>query len=526
LLLKTTRLALLALATMNVSSAQGKNSNSQHAPGIASISICSPTGTGDQGFCPSGTFDTQQSVLGPGGVPVNSISSGLGVGAAPDEHSTVFSPGTLGPNQDYLFFLASGEGGHAFIGVSVLSGGSGPDENGQWTLDFSYNDGYGSYPGGFGPVFNPSTRGDFCPIVKDHIAAHQDQTFDMHYAASGSVVIDPTGAPGSLLMVYEGTNACIGNPGGPIFGNNDDYLSLAIATSLDYGKKWPTYRGTPDFDFVQMPDVNKTEAPNAPIGALGADVCMGNDCTTTPPASYGRYPVVTPPTSLASLMEAGQPLNSKFGEQEISGFVDDVGGNPNPYLYINSGDVRVARAQLNGGTAPLSFLRWDGASFASVGLGGVEVSVLPAAAFENCGAPAQSQFGSSISYVDSTQQYLLTFVCVSPGDPALGQIPGSHFGAAWFYSTSYDLSDQSQWSAPREVEGSWNFFDPTGGCADYNGWYPTFVSLDKNPGHLSMNGYVFYLSGCQGGATPGATPPARQFSSRAFRITREVPPGQ
>ena len=44
---------------------------------------------------------------------------------------------------------------------------------------------------------------------------------------------------------------------------------------------------------------------------------------------------------------------------EISGFVDDVGGNPDPYLYIYSGDVRVARAQLNGGRAPLSFLKWD-----------------------------------------------------------------------------------------------------------------------------------------------------------------------
>ena len=270
-----------------------------------------------------------------------------------------------------------------------------------------------------------------------------------------------------------------------------------------------------------MPDVNKTEGPNAPMGALGANVCIGNDCTTAPPASYGRYPVVTPTTSLASLM-GGQPLTAKFGEQEISGFVDDVGGNPNPYLYINSGDVRVARAQLNGGTAPLSFLKWNGTSFASPGLGGVETSVLPSGAFENCGAPEQSQFGSSISYVDSTQQYLLTFVCVSPGDPALGEIASSPRGAAWFFSTSYDLSDQSQWSTPSEVEGSWNIFDTTGGCPDYNGWYPTLMSPDKNPGHLSMNGYVFYLWGCQGGGTPGETP-GRQFSSRAFRITRALP---
>ena len=36
-------------------------------------------------------------------------------------------------------------------------------------------------------------------------------------------------------MVYEGTNACVGNAGGPVSSNTDDYISLAIATSSDYG---------------------------------------------------------------------------------------------------------------------------------------------------------------------------------------------------------------------------------------------------------------------------------------------------
>jgi hypothetical protein len=218
-------------------------------------------------------------------------------------------------------------------------------------------------------------------------------------------------------------------------------------------------------------------------------------------------------------MAAGQPLANKFGEQEISGFVDDVGGNRMPYLYANSGDVRVARAPLNGGTAPLTFFKWDGTGFNSAGIGGVEVSVLPPGNFENCEASTQARFGSSISYVDSTQQYLLTFVCVSTGDPALGEVAHAQHGAAWFYSTSYDLSDQTSWTVPREIEGSWSPFDPTAPCADYNGWYPSFMSLDKSPGHLSMTGYVFYLSGCQGGGTPGG----RRFSSRAFHLTRTVP---
>jgi hypothetical protein len=92
-----------------------------------------------------------------------------------------------------------------------------------------------------------------------------------------------------------------------------------------------------------------------PMGAIGSDVCMGNNCTPTPPASYGRYAVITPSTSLASLMAAGKPLTAKFGEQEIAGFVDDVSGTPNPYVYATYNMVLMGRAQLNGGSAPLSF---------------------------------------------------------------------------------------------------------------------------------------------------------------------------
>lgn len=494
-------------------------------PAIVSISVCSPTGAGGQGSCPNGTFDTHQLVLGPGGSPVN--KSGLGVEPAPDEHSSVFAPGTLGTNHEYLFFLSSTVGHNPGIGVAVLSGGSGPDKNGQWTLDYPRTDGYASYAGGFGQVFNIPSRADSCPAVPDGNPAHQDQTFDLHYASAGSVIKDPTGAPGALLMIYEGTNACIGNAGGPILGDNDDYLSLAIATSLDYGRSWPTYRGTPAFNFVALPGINQTQGPDAPMGALGKNVCMGNDCASMPPASYGRYPVVTPPTSLASLMAAAKPLTAKFGEQEISGFVDDIAGNAAPYLYVNWGAARIARARLNGGSAPLTFLKWDGQAFASPGLGGAEMSVLPGGRFENCEALSQAQFGSSISYVEDTQQYLLTFVCVSAGDPALGQRPGAARGAAWFYATSYDLSDQTGWTVPREIAGSWDEFDLSGGCSDYKGYYPTFVSPGRNVSHLALTGYVFYLWGCQGGGGPeGGTPGGRRFSSRAFTITTASPVSQ
>jgi len=475
-------------------------------------------------------FDTHQLVLGPKGGSVN--ASGLGVGPVPDEHSSVFAPGTLGANHDYLFFLATGEGGHAHIGVSVLSGGSGPDQNGQWTLRFPRADGYGFYGvDGFGPVFNPATKGSICPATPNNLATEQDQTFDMHYAASGSIVKDLTAPPGSTLMVYEGTNACIGNKGGDIFGDNDDYISLGIATSLDYGKTWPTYRGNSTFDYVPLPNVNQSQAPHKPMGAWGADVCMGNcpgsSPILTPPDSYGRYTVVTPTTSLDTLMKAGAALTSKYGEQEISGFVDDAAPGSRRYLYANFGNVRVARAALDGGSTRLTFKKWDGQGFNSPGIGGEEASVLPSGTFENCEAPSQNQFGSSISYVEQTQQYLLTLVCISTGDPQLGSNqPGAKRGGAWFWSSSYDLSDQTQWSLPQEIEGSWSEFDdapaaspsPTASpspCGDYKGYYPTFMSLGKGAGHLSLDGHVFYLWGCQGGGTPGG----RQFSSRAFTIT-------
>jgi uncharacterized protein (TIGR03437 family) len=482
-------------------------------PAIQSISICSPTGSAGMASCPSGTFDTQQIVLGASG---SSINRTAGFGPVPDEHSSVFAPEMLGTNQDYLFFLATNTLGHGSIGLTVLSGGAGPGKNGQWVLDIPKADGYGSYPSGFGQVFTTAMAPSVCPTVPDGNPAHQDQTFDSHYASAGSVMLDPTGGPGSLLMIYEGVNSCIGTTGGSVPSNTNDYISLAVATSVDYGKSWPTYRGTPTFNFVPLPDTNPTQAPNAPMGAMGKNVCMGNDCATTPPANYGRYLAITPTTSLASLMAAGKQLTAKFGEQEIAGFVDDVSGAAPPYVYATFGNVKEGRARLNGGSAPLSFQKWDGSGFNAAGIGGAEATVVPNGAFENCEAPAQNQFGSSISYVEDTQQYLLTFLCISSQDPALGMGGTGNKGAAWFYSTSYSLADPAQWSAPREIAGSWSNFDTSGGCLSYNGFYPTFMSLSKKPAHLSTSGYVFYLWGCQGVGTPG---PGRQFASRQFTIT-------
>jgi len=496
-----------------------------HPPAIASISICSPTGVGGQASCPSGTFDTHQIVVGPDGTSsVNHFISGIS-----DEHASVFAPGTLDHNSDYLFFVASLTPLHGDIGLVVLSGGSGPNKSGQWMMDFASADGYGNYAGGSGQVFL-SPSGVHCPTVADGNPAHQDQTFDLNYAAPGSVVVDPTVPAGNLLMVYEGTIICFGQIGGT--RSDNFYSTVGVATSRDYGHTWPTYRGTSTFSFVPLPGQSSSQGPNEPFGALGGATCIGSDCTSTPPANYGRYAVLSSSVSVAAAMATGQQLPSSMGDAEMSAFLDDA-TLPAHYVYstynFNAGggslldprqpnpDLMIARAQLNGGTAPLTFFKWNGQAFGAAGMGGIDAGIFPSGSFQNCEAPAQARYGSSINYVDDTHQYLLTFVCDSPGDPALGKASGSGRGGAWFYSTSYDVSDPRQWSPPNEITGSWAQFDMSGGCADYKGWYPTLMSLGKKPGHLSSSGgYIFYLWGCQTGGTPS---PGRQYSSRTFNVT-------
>ena len=517
-------------ATAQQSRAGSLRDAAVHPPGITSISVCSPAGSGGAGSspagtCPAGSQDTHQLVLGPDGSSINKFVNG----GISDEHSSVFSPGTLQNSGDYLFFVATRSSLNSDTGLLVLSGGSGPNQNGQWTFDFPNADGYGSYPAGFGQIFL-SAVGRGCPSVADGNPVHQDQTFDLNYAAPGSVVKDPTAPPGSLLMIYEGTNTCFGTTGGP--RSNNFFSTVGIATSSDYGRNWPTYRGKSGFTFVPLPEQNTSQGPESPMGALGEAACAGIDCTTSPASSYGRYPVLSPSLSIATAMATGKPLPSSMGDAELSGFVDDAATGPAQFIYVvynyNAGagvladpnepnpDLMIARAQLNGGNAPLTFMKWNGKSFSAAGLGGIDSPIFPTGSFQTCRAAGQGRFGASISYVEDTQQYLLMFVCDSPGDPAAGQVIPTQRGGAWFYSTSYDLSDPGQWSQPQEIIGSWSPFDSNGGCAEYKGWYPTLMSPNKQPGHLTTTGYVFYLWGCQTADTPL---PGRRFSSRAFALT-------
>lgn len=508
-----------------------------HPHQIAGISVCSSAGTTASLSCDPGTQDTQQLVLAPDGGSINDYG---GFGGLSDEHASVFPPGALQGNSDYLFFLASRTSLNSDTGLVALSGGPGPSASGQWTFDYASADNYGYYllftPAAFGQLFLPPL-GQQCPAAPGNDATQQDQTFDLNYAAPGSVMKDPTSPPGSLLMIYEGVNKCSGIVSGPTSGAGA-YIVDAVATSIDYGHSWPTYRGNPPlFDFVSMPGQNTSQAPNKPDGALGDEVCMGNDCTTVPPASYGRYPILSPPVSLNDVMQTGSTTGGDMGEGEPAAFVDDAAPGPQTFVYLVHGyspggfgdpslpggrqsDLTIARAQLNGGAARLQFLKWNGQEFVTPGQGGSEVQIFPDGNYENCGTTQQSRHMASLYYVQETQQYLMLFVCDSPTDPnARTPASGRATGAAWFYSTSYDLSDAAQWATPLEVSGSWTAFTNTSGknaCPIYQGWYPTLMSLHRAAGRLSLEGYAFYLWGCQGSNTP---PPGRRYASRAFTIS-------
>jgi hypothetical protein len=564
---------VMAVCASSALAQQDRDDDSQRKS-IISISVCS-LGAHDRddasstqtGSCPHGSIDTAMSVLVPDGSVVNGSYGGLSTLA--DEHSTILPPDTIPHHRDYLLFVASRTNLQPDAsGVVVLTGGSGPNADGQWTLDFARD--FGLYqPGNLagqqnGQTFLSAMDHLSCPTVRD--PAHQDQTFDLNYADPGTVVVDPTSwenrRSGNLLMIYEGTNRCIGIAKGKNLGNNF-YSTIGVATSFDGGHTWPTYRS--NWLSPGLPSVNPTVGPADPLGAFGASVCIGNDCSTNPPADYGRYAVLSPPVTVAeAMMKSPGGLTGTVGDSEPSAFVGDVKTDRDgtdhdkadrddfPYLYVVHnyapgpfpedpplppnliGDLTIARAQLNGGSTPLQFKKWYQGAFNEPGLGndggGRESQIFPgidSSLFGSCLAPDQARAMGSISYVEETQEYLLTFVCSSPADPDITPTDpgGIQAGAAWFYSTidatRFDLSHQEQWSRPREIVGSWGAFTGSKqapGCfRNFNGWYPSLMSLNEKPGYLGTHGYVFYMQGCTDNDTPGG----RVFSTRAFTISTD-----
>lgn len=361
--------------------------------------------------------------------PVNVINAYGGLATLADEHSTIFPPGTLpGHDHDYLFFVPTTTALNTNTnGLVVLTGGSGPNEHGQWTLDFASDydhspvtpvDGVTN-----GQIFISPFQRQLCPkITRQH---PQDTTFDLNYANGGSVIIDPTNWGSTrLLMIYEGTTLCINVNGGMTTNAaNSFYSTLGVATSEGYGKVWPAYRA----HLTDLPGQSTKWGPAAPEGgAFGSLVCGSNDCSGTPSPNFGRYPVLSPPYSIGDAVASAQPLSENVADSAPSAFVDDVHPWSGPYVYTvqnylcpadialchtsapnDVGIITVARARLNGG-APLSFEKWYNGSFRSNGIGGDESPIFPEelnatpADFSACRAASQVQSMGSINYVEET----------------------------------------------------------------------------------------------------------------------------
>ena len=240
-------------------------------------------------------------VLGPDGRSINSYG---GLATLADEHSTIFPPKTLpGHPHDYLFFVPAETSSDSYTSGLVVLSSNGPNSNGSWELH--YASGYGDYPGGKGQIFISPVRRTACPPANS--ASSNDPTFDLNYANPGSVLVDPTDrGPREVFMVYEGTNRCIGNTGKKTENaTNHFYVATGLATSTDYGQYWPVYRP----DFTELPGQSTKVGPDAPVGAFGEGVCIGNNCSLSSPISpnYGRYPVVTPSYSPQEAITAAWP---------------------------------------------------------------------------------------------------------------------------------------------------------------------------------------------------------------------------
>jgi hypothetical protein len=546
-----------------------------------------PFGPGIRHLIQGISVSNEQIVLGPGGVSINSCN-GCDLESLSDEHSTIFPPGTFQRHpHDYLLFAAP-------KGVIVLTGGVGPDSKGQWTLDYARD--YGRWwpnnpPGSKnGAVFKKAGAHIHCPEAPQHDATKQDPTFDLNYALPGSLVIDPTieknAEPGNLLMIYEGTNRCMGTADYHQPGNF--YATIGIATSDDDGHTWPAYV-TGFTPFTQEEPDPPYSGPRAPDGAWGSQVCKGGLVCHPEPASnstYGRYAVLSEPVTVSDVMADARNFDRDYTEHGVgdaapNAFVDTAHSEHGTYLYvIFMGDpgfnlegclsvsypgtergLTIARARLNGGKDRLEFMKWYGPHVAygnpagsfelthsmplpdpnrplhcptdvairrtNAGLGkdggGLGSPIFPldpkgapgTESFKHCLATGQSQTDPQISYVPATAEYLLTFVCTSPRDPLHPHQPlSTPEGAAWFYSTidatRYNLSHQDEWSTPEQIVGSWGEISTD---RNYNGWYPSFMSLKFPSGMLGTSGYVFYLNG------PVNSPNNRQYTTRQFTIT-------
>ena len=337
-------------------------------------------------------------------------------------------------------------------------------------------------------------------------------------------------------MIYEGTNRCIGIAGG-LNGPNNFFSTTGVATSIDNGVTWATYAA----DAVPLPS-QSTVGPHAPIGAFGNAVCIGSDCLTPRPTNYGRYPAIGPPIPISTLIARLGPKNlpSNVGDSQPAAFIDDVrpdGADEDnlflpderaralPYLYVvnvyNPGkrelgnpqlpnvnfDLVVARAQLNGGTAPLQFDAWfDGAFHAGAGFGPSSRYQTPLFRHRGVvrssgvsgGASTPTQLlrlsPSLFSYLGETRRILAhvhvlrraTRSRARPTTAPRGSTPRSMRRASTIASGRVEHAARDRRLLERVRRGALR-------PRTFDGWYPSFMSLAE--GRAPLDQRVHFLHG-------------------------------
>ena len=522
---------------------------------------------------------------------------GLGLSSLADEHSTVIPIKTFarpldlqgGGNDDYLFFDS---------GNVVVQGK--PDASGVWHLEFA--SGYGApLPGDPNAIFIAPVRRTICPNATAATFDETFDLNYANPGSVLIDPADPTHSTLFMIyegtnLCIGNSGGRVAN------ATNHFYSTIGVATAEpgSYGEVWPYYDYPGNAVPPNQVRRRTGRGPRASQwGEFGSILCYlampASNCHRLNSPATGRYPVLTPSETIDDAMQAAWAnpdapvrLPQNLGDSAPSAFIDDgASGNVlSPYVYAvyntscdpssfshcpgpdsQGSSISVARALLSPGL-PLQFFKWFNGSFASATMsndrgvftndglgvtpsdqsgsprGGLNSPLFPVdpsnsiASRQTCQGTHQNQSMGSISYVDATHQYVLTFVCTSPSDPNpdLNPTPftngcstgplSTNIGRAWFYAVS-DALESGNWSAPAEIANTWEW-----GCWNqqyrngsptyciYSGWYPSFMSRwPAEPGHLKLTGFAFSTNGCTD-APAGVTPPRpRAYQSRTFTIT-------
>ena len=280
--------------------------------------------------------------------------------------------------------------------------------------------------------------------------------FDENYAAPGSVLQDPTLPAGNLIMLYEAENHC---PGG--VNQTPFYATIGLARSSDNGKTWPG-------------------PANAPLG------------------NASRYPVLVGPNPQPST-----PTTVAMGDAIPSGFVDTASN----YLYVlysyQAGGLQPAGTASSTSPGPSwAAIPWSSRSGTRAPSASPGSAAWKAASCPAPSAPEASRAWARLSYNDDLGLYLLTYLCRTSTE------------GAWYFSTATSL-DLMDWSTPQMIANSqYPVTSPCPGStigADFDGFYPTFMSPGAAAGHTKLTGKAFFLNGCDQGK--------RGWNSRDFTIT-------